>query len=71
MATIAIRFYLSGTDMTPLVVDTMAAEPLAKPDAESAVKAWDAGLTKCLQTFVQAVRAQPVKPATAPAAAAN
>ena len=71
VATIAIRFYLSGTDMTPLVVDTMAAEPLAKPDAESAVKAWDAGLTKCLQTFVQAVRAQPVKPATAPAAAAN
>ena len=71
VATIAIRFYLSGTDMTPLVVDTMAAEPLAKPDAESAVKAWDAGLTKCLQTFVQAVRAQPVKPATAPATAAN
>ena len=72
VATIAIRFYLSGTDMTPLVVDTMAAEPLAKSDADSAVKAWNAGLTKCLQTFVQAVRAQPVKPATAmtaPAAA--
>jgi hypothetical protein len=50
----------------------MAAEPLAKSDADSAVKAWNAGLTKCLQTFVQAVRAQPVKPApatTAPAAA--
>ena len=72
VATIAIRFYLSGQDMTPLVVDTMAAEPLAKSDADSAVKAWNAGLTKCLQTFVQAVRAQPVKPApatTAPAAA--
>jgi hypothetical protein len=42
VATIAIRFYLSGTDMTPLVVDTMAAEPLAKSDADSAVKAWNA-----------------------------
>ena len=71
VATIAIRFYLSGPDMTPLVVDTMAAEPLAKSDADSAVKAWNAGLTKCLQTFEQAVRAQPVKPATAPAAAAK
>lgn len=69
VATIAIRFYLSGQDMSPLVVDTMAAEPLAKPDADSAVKAWNAGLTKCLQTFVQAVRAQPVKPANEPAAA--
>lgn len=71
VATIAIRFYLSGQDMTPLVVDTMAAEPIAKPDADRAVQAWNAGLTKCLQTFVQAVRAQPVKSAAAtPAPAA-
>lgn len=71
VATIAIRFYLSGKDVTPLVVETTASEPLAKPDADSAVKAWNAGLTKCLQTFVDAVRAQQAKPAAAPAVPAR
>lgn len=55
-AMLAIRFYLTGTGVQPLVVDTEASEPMKASTAEAAVEAWNAALSRCLASFADAAR---------------